>query len=342
MNNTTYQLDNFALTLPITQRAIKTAQEFASLQPTSEKAEQVRLNTLAVWVVNDYMQMMEIPTDLEASDSWNHVLRLCANVADLKLPSVGRLECRPMLLNQPICSVPPETWEERVGYVVVQIDESSQEAKIMGFVPNVATEELTLSQLQPIEALIEHLGQLSFVPNVATEELSLNQLQPMEALIEKPAQLKPLVNLSQWFAGIFDPGWQTIESLLNTPELTPANAFRFLEIVEKNVPQQPEMAKSIDLGLKSYNQPVILKVEICPEANQQTGIFLKLWPTGNQIHLPQGLKLIVLDESGSVFLIAQARESDDCIQLKLSGQPKEQFSVMVALNDTCFMEQFII
>ncbi|AFZ23942.1 Protein of unknown function (DUF1822) [Cylindrospermum stagnale PCC 7417] len=342
MTNTTYQLDDFALTLPITQKAIKTAQEFASQQPTSEKAEQVRLNTLAVWVVNDYMQMMAIPTDLEASDSWNHILRCCTNVADLELPSVGRLECRPLLPNQQICSIPPETWEERVGYVVVKIDESRQEVRLMGFVPHVATEELPLSQLQPLEALIEHLGQLSFVSHVATEKSPLNQQQFSAASIKQPRQMKQLVNLSQWFAGIFDAGWQSIESLLNTPELTPANAFRRLEIVEKNVPQQPDMAKLIDLGLKGYNQPVILKVEICPEANQQTGIFLKLWPTGNQIHLPQGLKLTVLDGSGSVLLAAQARKSDNYLQLKLSGEPKEQFSVMVALNDTSVMEEFII
>ncbi|MBD2387872.1 DUF1822 family protein [Cylindrospermum sp. FACHB-282] len=339
MNNTTHQLEDFALTLPITQRAIKTAQEFANQQPNSEKAEQVRLNTLAVWVVNDYMQMMDIPTNLEVSDSWNRFMRFCANVADLELPSVGRLECRPMLVNQPICSIPPETWEERVGYVVVQIDESCQEARLMGFVPNVATEELPLSQLQPLEALIEHIEQLSFVPSVATEKLHLNQLQPCAALNKQSTQQKQLVNLSQWFAGIFDQGWQTVESLWDMPDIIPAYAFRWRATVEKNTPNR---AKLIDWGLKSYNQPVILKVEISPEVNQQTGILLNLWPTGNQIHLPQGLKFTVLDGSGSVVRTVVARESDDYIQLKLTGEAKEQFSVTISLNDHSVIEHFMI
>ncbi len=64
MSNSTYQLDDFALKLPISQIARITAQQFANQQPNPEKAEQVRLNTLAVWVVNDYLQMMDIATDL--------------------------------------------------------------------------------------------------------------------------------------------------------------------------------------------------------------------------------------------------------------------------------------
>jgi hypothetical protein len=100
MTRTTYELEDFALTLPITQAARTTAQQFASNQPTPEKAEQVRLNTLCVWVVNDYLEIMGIPTSLTSSDSWNPVIRLCANIADLELPGVGRLECRPVNLSQ--------------------------------------------------------------------------------------------------------------------------------------------------------------------------------------------------------------------------------------------------
>ena len=157
MSNYTYQLDDFALKLPISQLARRTAQEFANQQPNSEKGEQVRLNTLAVWVVNDYLEMMDIPTNLQASDSWNPIMRLCGNIADLEVPSVGRLECRPVHQHQQICSIPPETWEERVGYLVVQFDELLQEASLLGFIPSVTTETLPLKQLQPLEAFIDHL-----------------------------------------------------------------------------------------------------------------------------------------------------------------------------------------
>ncbi len=322
MNNSTYQLDDFALTLPISQTARITAQQFANQQPNPEKAEQVRLNTLAVWVVNDYLQMMDIPTDLQASDSWNSIMRLCGNVADLEVPSIGRLECRPVHLHQRICSIPPETWEERVGYLVVQFDESLQEARLLGFTPSVATETLPLAQLQPLEAFIDHIWQLRQSP------------------------VSSLVNLSQWFTGIFETGWQTIESLWNVPELRPTYAFRSIETLELDAPNRPESitkrAKLIDLGIQILNQPVMLIVEISPEKDQQTSIHLQLHATGSQIYLPPGVHLTVLDSSGAVFLDAQSRKSDNYIQLQFRGEPTEQFSVRVALDNTSITEHFRI
>jgi Protein of unknown function (DUF1822) len=322
MSNYTYQLDDFALKLPISQLARRTAQEFANQQPNSHKAEQVRLNTLAVWVVNDYLEMMDIPTNLQASDSWNPIMRLCGNIADLDVPSVGRLECRPVRLHQQICSIPPETWEERVGYLVVQFDELLQEARLLGFISSVATETLPLKQLQPLEAFIDHLDQLRQSP------------------------VSSLVNLSQWFAGIFETGWQSVESLWNVPELRPAYAFRSTETVELNTLNRPESitkrAKLIDLGIQIFNQPVMLIVEISPEKDQQTSIHLQLHATGNQIYLPPGVHLTVLDSSGAVFLDAQSRKADNYIQLQFRGEPTEQFSVRVAINDTNITEHFRI
>ncbi|MFN6516886.1 MAG: DUF1822 family protein [Nostoc sp. CreGUA01] len=322
MNNSTYQLEDSTLTLPIPQIARITAQQFANQQPNSQKAEQVRLNTLAVWVVNDYLQMMDIPTNLEASDSWNPIMRLSGDVADLEVPLLGRLECRPVKKHQQICSIPPETWEERVGYLVVQFDDLLQEANVLGFVPSVATETLPLRQLQPLEAFIDHMAQLRESP------------------------LASLVNLSQWFAGIFETGWQTVESLWNLPEFRPAYTFRSTDTMEKNALNRPESitkrAKLIDLGIQILNHPVMLIVEITPDKNQQTSIHLQLHATGSQIYLPPGVHLTVLDSSGAVFLDAQSRKSDNYIQLQFRGEPREEFSVRVALDGINITEHFRI
>ena len=319
--STTNEQDN-ALTLPITQAARRTAQEFAHQQPTPEKAEQVLLNTLSVWVVSDYLDLMSIPTDKNVSDSWNPVVRLCADVADLELPGVGRLECRPVRLYQQMCYIPPETWEERVGYVIVQVDESLLEAKLLGFVRSVATPELPLSQLQPLEDLLEHLGQLKQIP------------------------VRTSVNLRSWFAGIFEAGWQSVESLWNEPQLRPAYAFRNRDTVEEKPHDHKEAlsrrAKLIDLGIEIANQPVILIVEVRHEADQQTSIRLQLRFTGNQIYLLPKVQMTVLDQSGAVFLEAQARGADNFIQLQFRGEPEEQFSVRVGLNDTSLTENFVI
>ncbi|WP_017655550.1 DUF1822 family protein [Fortiea contorta] len=317
MSNTTYKSEDSAVPLPITQAARRIAQQFANQQTTPKKAEQVRLNTLAVWVVNDYLHMMDITTNLQASDSWNAVIRLCADVADLEIPAIGRLECRPVAVNDSICAVPPETWTERVGYVAVQIDESLQQAKILGFVASVNTEQLPLSKFLPPEAFIDHLWQLQQSP----------------------------VNLTQWFIGIFESGWQTVEGLWQSLGVPPAYAFRSPEIFQQ-APQHSEAltkrAKLIDLGIQIANQPVILIVEISPHTHQKTSIRLQLHPLGSQVYLPPGVQLTVLDESGSTFLEAQARSADNYIQLQFRGDAKEYFSVKVALNDTSIIERFVI
>jgi len=322
MIKSTYEKDDCALKLPITQQARKTAQQFASQQPNWEKARQVRLNTLAVWIVNDYLQMMDIGTQLTTSDSWNPVVRLCADVADLEVISVGRLECRPVSGDEQICSIPPETWEERVGYVVVQVDEALQEGRLLGFVPSIVDPELPLSHLQPPEALIEHLGQL------------------------RQTTARQAVNLIQWFSDVSDPLWQTVESLLSTPELRPAYTFRGMETVEKKSHQQLQAfvrrAKLINLEIYPVNQLVMLIVEITQEANQQLSIRLQLHTTSDQIHLPTGIQLTVLDEVGKVFIEAVAGKLDNYLQLKFRGESQEPFSVVVALNDFQSVENFML
>jgi hypothetical protein len=321
MTNTTNKLDDFAIILPISQTARTTAQQFASNQPNSRKAEQVRLNTLAVLVVNDYLQMMEVPTSLPASDSWNPIMQLCTDVADLEIPSVGRLECRPVQLHEQVCYIPPETWEERIGYVIVQVDETNSEAKLLGFIRKVSTETLALNQLQPIEALIDRLEQL--------------KTSPVDAL----------VNLSQWLLGQCEAGWQTIEDLWNSLEARPAYAFRSSVSTPDAANQLQAVtrrAKLVDLGIQIANQPVILIVEIAPEVNGQTSVRLQLHSTGNQIYLPTGVELKVLDTTGAVFLEAQARSADNYLQLQFRGELEEQFSVQVSLDSMSITENFVI
>ena len=152
-------LEDGALILPITEAGRQVATAFANRQPTQKKMEQVHANTLAVWVVNDYLQLMSIPTQLEVGDSWNPVVQLSADVADLEVVGIGRLECRPVASGAATCYVPPEVWWDRVGYVGVEIHASLRRATLLGFTPTAAeTEHFPLAQLQPLEALLAHLS----------------------------------------------------------------------------------------------------------------------------------------------------------------------------------------
>ncbi|MGK7917472.1 MAG: DUF1822 family protein [Prochloraceae cyanobacterium] len=325
-------IEDWFLPLPLTEVARQKAQQFAQQQPTIEKAEQVRLNTLAVLVVNDYLQLMGIPTNLTAGDSWNPIVRLCADVADLEIIGVGRLECRPLLALSPACPIPPEVRSDRIGYVVVQLSESLREATLVGFIPRemVTTEELPLAQLQAPEALLTHLHQLK--QSVAAPQSVTNQTT--------------VVNLSQWFEGVFETGWQAIEALLSPEEPSMAFSLRSAEPSEATDRETLEVrirrAKLIDLEMQLGDGSLALLVEVRPPINKSTSICVQVHPTGEQRYLPPALQLMVLDESGAIFLSAQSRTTDNYIQLQFRGEPGEKFSIKVALGDVSITEDFLL
>lgn len=323
-------IDHQAVPLPIPTAARQTAAVFASEQVTPAKAEAVRLNTLAVWVMHNYCQMMDIATDLTGSDSWNAVIRLTADVADLWLPELGQLECRPLLEGETDCPVPPEVWDLRVGYVVVAIAPDFQTAKLLGFAPRVQGETLPLSQLQAPEALLDHLH-------------ALRASSTVEARGEVESTV---VNLGRWLNGLFEQGWQTVDALL-APAATPAFSFRYG--TQEPPPDSPDSneeglarAKLIDLAIRLGNQQVVLLVDLQGDASGPRHIRLQVHPAGHSPYLPAGLELAVLEADGTAFLQAQARDADDFIQLPFSGQPGERFRVLIRLDDATYGEDFVI
>lgn len=323
------KIEKLSLQLPVTQAARRIAERFSRQQPTLKKVEQVRLNTLAVCVVHDYLQMMGIPTNLKASDSWNPAVRLCCNVADLEIVGLGRLECRYIEEHQQTCYIPPEVSEDRLGYVVVQLDESLLTATMLGFASTAATEQLHISQLQPLEALLTHL----------------HQLRQSSVVTQAETTTKTLVNLNQWLQNVFEAGWEKVEALL-MPTASPAFSFRKVEPVRdtnfSHLDTKVRRAKLIDLGMQLAGHSVALIVELKPESDQKTGILLQVHPTESQTFLPPLLQLVVIDESGANFLEAKARRADNYIQLQFSGRPGERFSVKVALDNISITENFVI
>jgi hypothetical protein len=115
------------------------------------KASQVYRNTLAVLVTRRYLQMLTIRSELGVSHSWDRLERWLKNVADLYIPEVnGYLECRAIAQSEERCFVPEEVQYDsseskrcnRIGYIVVQLDELYREGVILGFVPQVSVTEL--------------------------------------------------------------------------------------------------------------------------------------------------------------------------------------------------------
>ena len=298
-------LEEKSIPLPITSRTLRMAQQFADTQPTQEKKEQVYLNTLAVCVVNDYMEIMDIPTDLLGADSWNPAMRLYADVADLKLPELGTLECRPLRSGN-LCYIPPEVPDDRIGVVVVEINSELQQATLLGFAKTVRAGSLSINQLQPVDDLLYHLDRLE----------------------RKHGE----VTLHQWLQNIFEAGWQSVEEIL-APQ-APVLAFRYRSRVTR--------AKLVDLGIQLPGQSLALVVTLTPKTSVEIQILLQVHPTGKQAYLPDNLTVKVLDELGAAVMEAHARTANTHITLEFSAQLGEHFSVKLELGDISLTENFVV
>lgn len=297
-------LSDWSIPMPITHSALEIAQQFAQYQPTKQKVEQVYLNTLAVCAVNNYLRILGIPTDLTTGDSWNSVVRLTENVADLRVSGLGRLECRPVKPGDLTCPIPQEVRFNRIGYVVVQIDQDHTEATLLGFSPTSETGQLVIHQLRTLKDLPAYLD-----------------------------QFQPMTQLSQWLEHIFEAGWQSVETLLGNQGSQPAFAFRTKS-------QTIKRCKQIEWG--NPNQGVALVVTLTPESETTLNVLLQLNPINGQTYLPPNLQLLLLDEEQEMLINAQARNQDQVIQLDFSCEAGDRFSVKVALDNASVIEDFVI
>ncbi len=311
--------DAARLIWPITHQGKMIAQQFAHGHP--DIAERVRRNTLAVWVMHEFLDALGISTDLATSDSWNPAMQLIEDVADLMLPGVGRLECRPVPAAAEDCSVPLEVLTERIGYVSVALDEVAGEASLLGFVAEVSPMErqLRLDQLRSMDDFPVYLHQLR----------------------QAAAEPGQLTRLSRWLGGYFESGWQSVDDLLAQSLLTPA----FRQGVQSEPLQAPisiQRAKSLDLGLKLGTVQIALVLEVEPEDESVVNIGLRIYPLGGPLYLPEGLTVTILDGENTACLTAQARSVDNYLQLYFRGHPGELFFAQVALGDERIVENFII
>lgn len=316
-------IENIAVALPITSDSRELARVFASQQTNEQKAAQIFLNTLAVLIVKSYLDLLGIPTNLSNCDSWNLVMRTCNDVADLDILNLGKLECRPIRGTDSSCYIPMEVWNLRLGFVIVKIDDSFKKAELLGFVSHVTTEDLAISDLRPIETLIDHL----------------HDSKPLTII---PSQ----VNLGQWLNNIFTEGWEAVSIFLDSEQLTSACNFRNTKLSLANDSKLLETnnsirrAKLINFGVQMRDHQVVLLVEITPEKSDSIAVILQVHPHPDEAYLPQTLVLRVVESIGEVFMQAQARDQDNFIQLQFSGEIGERFSVNISLEDIELTERF--
>lgn len=312
------------LSVPLGQDAHTIAEQFAAEQATPEKGKQVYLNTLAVYAVHSYLKWLPVETALTQGDSWHPGLRAMFDVADLVLPNIGKLECRPVLPSETAFGLPPEATTDRLGYVAVQFNRQLDSMQLLGFVPASVVaeppEKIRLAELHSLDALIDTIYERS--------------LQPVQNPTITPNPL--LVNLRQWLEGIFEEVWQPTGLVLASN----LRGTSRLDIDSQT--SAVNRAKVIDLGTEGANRVVVLVVQLTPTATEVFDIRLRIYPGGDSIHLPANLQLIVLDEGGTACMEAQSRSADNWMQLEFSCQHEERFSVKVVLGQKSITEQFVV
>lgn len=89
----------------------------------------------------------------ELSSGWDFVSQILMDVADLEIKDYGKIECRPVLPDDKFIQIPAEVWFESIYCIAVEMEEIATEAKLLGFVEKVTTEQISRSQLRPLEEL---------------------------------------------------------------------------------------------------------------------------------------------------------------------------------------------
>lgn len=304
-----------SLTLPITSSAQQLAQQFAQPLMGPQLQQQVRLNTLAMLAVRDYLQLMGIETDLQASECWNPLFRLTADVSDLYLPELGHLECRGIQPGETVYQLPAEVLADRIGYVVVEIHDRQRQATLLGFTPT-GTPKLSIRHLQSLEELLTYL----------------HRLRQPEAVSG--------VNLSQWFENILDQSWQTLETLLGTSvNLAPSLRSYALRDTQTSV----QAGKLINLNLELGHRAVVLLIALTPAGREQVGIQVQVHPAFGETYLPANMEITVLSETGQPLKHVRSRSLDNYIQLPFfQGYPGERFQLALTYEQVQWTEQFSI
>jgi hypothetical protein len=324
---TQIQAKTFSVSLSLEAHAI--AQDCCLGISNRRQAKQIYLNTLAVYAVEIYLRCMGFETDWKSSDSRNPLLFKFMDVADLEVKELGKLECRPLLPEDDVLKIPPEDWEDRIGYVAVQLDDALREATVIGFT-KTATAQVPLNQLQSLDDFLVYLHQ---VQQSNAVETSLNPIR-----------------LNQWVQGIFEGGWQVIDEVLGINNLAWGfarsgrwNSDKSLD--NPSISDSVEAAKVFDFGLLLNRQSVALVIKYHPAENQEVDVRVRVCPMGDLEYLPPDLKLKVTLNPNTPSEDSQevtARAKDNWIQLEFSESPGSKFRVEVSLEDAVIVEELFI
>jgi len=305
MNESKSSIDNL-IPIAITSENIALARKLARYQLSSEKSKQVYLNTLAVGAVNNYLRLLGIETNLNASNYLNLLITSTEDIGDLEITGKGLLECRSVEPNALNCYVPEEARFDRIGYVVVQIDLESDLANLVGFAANAETGWLNLVELLPIIDLPSYLHKF------------------------RNDKFTQVINLGQWLKNnVFEGDWLSRESFFPRPT----------QLAYRSYSAGIQRCKLIEL--KQSNFFLILSVFLKEKDDLTFDVTIEIEPLGSN-YLPPHLKMIVLDSEFSSVIEAVSKYENKRIKFKFKAQEKDRFIFKLLDGDFSFQENFIL
>jgi Protein of unknown function (DUF1822) len=316
-----YPMKSFNGSVVLERAAHQLADRFCQSQSDEHKAEQVYYNTLAVYAVSTYLSTLGFETDLDAGDSWDSLMQTGLNVADLVVKQCGRLECRPVLPGSNSMHIPAEAWENRIGYMAVQLNPDLDEATLLGFVETVTEEDYPLEQLRSLSDLPAYLDQLYQSESVGK-----------------------VTHLGLWFQHQIDAVWQTVEDLWSNPTEQLAFSFRSATQLSTDAFQLTEDAilrvKRLDLGLQQGAEQMALLVAIQPTDAQEVEVSMQVCAVEKSGLLPQNLTMTVFDAQGKQMM--QSQSGSASLEFQFNAEVGERFSLQVAIDNFSIIEEFIV
>jgi hypothetical protein len=257
--------DLLRFTVALSHEAHEIAEQSIRGITSRVKAKQVYANTLAVYAANHYFQCLGFNPDWQHSNSRNPLLIQLTNVADLEIKDVGKVECIPVLADAatdkpgqiPEFQIPPESENERVGYMPVEINDDLTQATILGF-STQKSGGIKLTELRDLEYAIEYLTDL-----------------------EQPA----LVRLRDWLNGLVDSTLEPLDRILNPNQLR----LRYRGAV--NGGQKIELHTPTGV----VSSALVIDVK-STEASEALNVLVQVYPREHN-ELPDGIKLTISDDT---------------------------------------------
>ena len=305
----------FPITISLKTRIA--AAKFSRYHLQTSKAKQVYLNTLATAAVNSYLNFIGWSTSLENSDSQNPVLQTMMNVRDIQIPDYGKVECCSIVPGQESIVVSPEIWTKRIAYILVELEQSLNQAKVLGFLPQINKTSTYLSEFKSLAQFPAYLSQ------------------------QRKSAKPSTSNLSTWFAGMLDQGWQKVEDLFpNPPALNFRNSRKLLDSLGESLSPDIDGVKLITLSDSlEYSMALIIKLQA--QNNGDFNVSIIVCNRQTQDYLPEGLEILIIDEINHPVMIAQANQTET-IEFCFSGKSGERFSIEMSLGDQVHLESFTI